>query len=83
MPCSPGDSPANVIKFQAPEMVFGTGSLAEAGHAARRLGAQRPFVVTDEGLLAAGWVDLGRTFGGDGPGPFTWWSWRGKAFDIS
>lgn len=29
----------------------------------------------------AGWVDLGRRFGGEGPGPFTWWSWRGKAFD--
>ena len=28
-----------------------------------------------------GWVDLGRRLGGDGPGPFTWWSWRGKAFD--
>ena len=29
----------------------------------------------------AGWVDLGRRFGGDGPGPYTWWSWRGQAFD--
>lgn len=28
-----------------------------------------------------GWVDLGRRFGGDGPGPYTWWSWRGKAYD--
>ncbi len=28
-----------------------------------------------------GWVDLGRRLGGDGPGPYTWWSWRGKAFD--
>ena len=27
------------------------------------------------------WVDLGRRFGGPGPGPYTWWSWRGKAFD--
>jgi len=31
--------------------------------------------------LAAGWVDLGRRHGGPGPGPYTWWSWRGKAFD--
>jgi exodeoxyribonuclease-3 len=30
---------------------------------------------------AAGWVDLGRRFGGPGPGPYTWWSWRGQAFD--
>ena len=28
------------------------------------------------------WVDLGRTHGGDGPGPYTWWSWRGKGFDT-
>ena len=27
------------------------------------------------------WVDLGRELGGDGPGPYTWWSWRGQAFD--
>ncbi len=47
---------SRVIKFQAPEVVFGAGSLAEAGFAARRLGAHRPMVVTDSGLLAAGWV---------------------------
>lgn len=28
-----------------------------------------------------GWVDLGRRFGGWGPGPYTWWSYRGRAFD--
>lgn len=28
-----------------------------------------------------GYVDLGRHFGGDGPGPYTWWSYRGRAFD--
>ena len=28
-----------------------------------------------------GWHDLGRELGGEGPGPFTWWSWRGQAFD--
>ncbi|TDE97566.1 exodeoxyribonuclease III [Occultella glacieicola] len=27
-----------------------------------------------------GWVDLGRRFGGEGPGPYSWWSWRGQAF---
>lgn len=27
------------------------------------------------------WVDLGRHLGGEGPGPYTWWSWRGQAFD--
>lgn len=29
-----------------------------------------------------GWADLGRRFGGDGPGPYTWWSWRGRGFDT-
>lgn len=28
-----------------------------------------------------GWRDVGRHLGGPGPGPYTWWSWRGKAFD--
>lgn len=28
-----------------------------------------------------GWVDVGRRLAGDGPGPYSWWSWRGKAFD--
>src|SRR5579875_680285 len=45
-----------VIKFHAPEIVFGPGSLAEAGFAARRLGAERPFVVTDPGIIEAGWT---------------------------
>ena len=26
-------------------------------------------------------TDVVRTAAGDGPGPYTWWSWRGKAFD--
>lgn len=31
--------------------------------------------------FAAGWDDLGRRLGGPGPGPYTWWSNRGRAFD--
>jgi len=31
--------------------------------------------------FASSWVDLGRHLGGEGPGPYTWWSWRGQAFD--
>ena len=31
----------------------------------------------------AGWVDVGRRLAGqDTPGPYTWWSYRGKAFDT-
>ena len=32
--------------------------------------------------FAKDWVDLGRVHGGEGPGPYTWWSWRGKGFDT-
>ncbi len=28
-----------------------------------------------------GWVALGRRFAGEVDGPYSWWSWRGKAFD--
>ena len=28
-----------------------------------------------------GWVDLGRRFAGEQPGPYTWWSNMGRAFD--
>ena len=28
-----------------------------------------------------GWVDIGRRQAGDVDGPYTWWSWRGQAFD--
>jgi alcohol dehydrogenase len=45
-----------IVKFHAPEIVFGIGALAESGFAAARLGARRPFVVTDDGVHDAGWV---------------------------
>jgi exodeoxyribonuclease-3 len=32
--------------------------------------------------FSSGWTDLGRLHAGEGPGPYTWWSWRGKAFDL-
>ena len=28
-----------------------------------------------------GWVDIGRKAAGEVDGPYTWWSWRGAAFD--
>lgn len=28
-----------------------------------------------------GWVDVGRKWAGEVEGPYTWWSWRGQAFD--
>lgn len=32
--------------------------------------------------LGLGWVDVGREAAGQVPGPYTWWSWRGQAFDT-
>jgi alcohol dehydrogenase class IV len=49
---------ASVVKFHAPEIVFGLGALDEAGFAAQRLGARRPMVVTDPGIIEAGWVEV-------------------------
>lgn len=55
-PPSNGEA-ARVSKFLVPEVMFGDGALAEAGHAARRLGGRRIFVVTDQGLLATPWTE--------------------------
>lgn len=32
-------------------------------------------------VLAAGWSDVQRVLQPEGPGPYTWWSYRGRAFD--
>jgi 1,3-propanediol dehydrogenase len=48
--------PTRLLKFHAPEIVFGIDSMAEAAHAAVRLGGLRPLLVTDPGLIEAGWV---------------------------
>ena len=32
-------------------------------------------------LLATGWVDVVRVLHPGVPGPYSWWSWRGRAFD--
>ncbi|MCA5892499.1 endonuclease/exonuclease/phosphatase family protein [Isoptericola sp. NEAU-Y5] len=50
------------------------GNLKNAGF----LPAERAYVDRWTGEL--GWTDLGRTHGGDGPGPYTWWSWRGQSY---
>ena len=35
----------------------------------------------DAWLDDLGWADVHRRLAGPGPGPYTWWSWRGRAFD--
>ncbi|MDR3106932.1 MAG: exodeoxyribonuclease III [Bifidobacteriaceae bacterium] len=32
-------------------------------------------------FVELGWIDIGRQLAGEREGPYTWWSWRGKAFD--
>ncbi|PID72694.1 MAG: alcohol dehydrogenase [Desulfobulbus propionicus] len=46
----------NISKFAVPEVIFGRGSLNYAGLCARRLGARKVFLVSDEGIEAAGWL---------------------------
>lgn len=36
----------------------------------------------DTFMNAQGWVDIGRASHPDVPGPYTWWSYRGQAFDT-
>jgi 1,3-propanediol dehydrogenase len=54
---APDSTRGKLEKFLIPETVFGVGSLAEVGDAARRAGGTRALVVSDAGVLAAGWVD--------------------------
>lgn len=51
------------------------GNLKSAGF----LPEERAYI--DRLLEAGEWVDVHRTLAGDVPGPYTWWSQRGKAFD--
>jgi exodeoxyribonuclease-3 len=36
----------------------------------------------DRWLAGGAWVDVARRLAGDVPGPYTWWSWRGRAYDA-
>ncbi len=51
-----GAPATTVSRYFVPEIVFGSGALAEAGRATRRLGARRVFLVTDPGIVDAGWT---------------------------
>lgn len=47
---------SNLRKFVAPEIIFGGGARKAVGNFARTFGAQRVLIVTDPGVIAAGWV---------------------------
>lgn len=44
-------------KFEVPEIIFGRGLLSQVGSCAKRLGGKKVFLVSDQGLFKAGWVD--------------------------
>ena len=45
-------------KFAIPDIIFGDGAITHLAQCARRVGAQRIFFVSDQGLEDAGWVDM-------------------------
>ena len=45
-------------KFVAPEIIFGSGALLQVGRYARSFHASRVLVVTDPGVVAAGWAAM-------------------------
>lgn len=47
----------DINKFVAPEIIFGLGAISQAGESVQRLGARKPFVVTDKGVIKARWVE--------------------------
>jgi 1,3-propanediol dehydrogenase len=49
-----------VSKFLIPEVIFGVGTLGEVGVAVRRVGGLRPLLISDPGVLSAGWVERAR-----------------------
>jgi 1,3-propanediol dehydrogenase len=52
-------SPSNdeLLKFELPEIIYGLGSLSQIGPCAKRLGGERILLVTDPGIVDAGWID--------------------------
>ena len=51
-----GQPELDVWKFVAPEVVFGPEARHLAGRYARNFGLRRALVVTDPGVIAAGWT---------------------------
>jgi len=52
----------SLLKFDVPEVIFGLGTLTKIGQCAKRLGGEKVFVVTDPGIIEAGWVDETRKY---------------------
>ncbi len=52
-----GPSDDSLLKFEIPEIIYGLGALSQIGQCAKRLGGERVFLVSDPGIIEAGWVD--------------------------
>lgn len=48
----------SITKFVTPEIIFGKNSIYQAGDACLRLGAKKVLIVTDPGVIEAGWYDI-------------------------
>lgn len=47
----------DLLKFEVPEIIHGIGAITKVGCCAKRLGGEKILVVTDPGIIKAGWVD--------------------------
>ncbi|MDM8538923.1 iron-containing alcohol dehydrogenase [Desulfobacterales bacterium HSG17] len=47
----------NLLKFDIPEIIYGRGSISKVAQCAARLGGEKVFIVTDPGIINAGWLD--------------------------
>ncbi|MGW8188100.1 MAG: iron-containing alcohol dehydrogenase, partial [Desulfobacterales bacterium] len=55
----PDDS---LLKFEIPEIIYGINSLSQIGQCAKRLGGERVLLVSDPGVIEAGWPEAAITF---------------------
>lgn len=52
----------DISKFINPEIIFGQETLSQVGDSLVRLGARKVFLVTDPGIIEAGWIDTALPF---------------------
>ncbi|WLR52535.1 iron-containing alcohol dehydrogenase [Bacillus tianshenii] len=47
----------HINKFVTPEIIFGSNAIEQTGDACRRLGAKKVLIVSDRGVIEAGWLE--------------------------